>query len=94
MEALPEASAPLASTSGHFGAKANRKGWQIEDQARAPRQAELFGRVVAAAVAVGTALWELQAGPVWAQAGSPESTAKPSARPWCRAGGRQVLFVF
>lgn len=67
MEALPEASAPLASTSGHFGAKANRKGWQIEDQARAPRQAELFGRVVAAAVAVGTALWELQAGPVWAR---------------------------
>lgn len=64
LEALPEASAPLTSTSGHFGAKANRKGWQIKDHPRAPRQAELFGRVVAAAVTVGTALWELQAGPV------------------------------
>lgn len=75
LEALPEASVPLTSTSGCFGARGGEGG--VEDEGPVHR---LPGRQSCVWIdadggpghssAVGSALWELQPGPVGAQAGA------------------------
>lgn len=57
----------LCALDFHFRAlwgQGRQEGVAEKGSTRDSRQVELFGRVVAAAVTVGTALWELQTGPV------------------------------